>query len=151
MTNLYELCIRLPVLILFFLTTLFFADAQEYNQIEKEKISFFSRYLNLTNAQKQVFLDAVSALDQNLSEINRLEKEDPQEYLLKLRSLNNMFEVEVKQLLAIDQHGRWKDFQNREERAVYQCKRKAKVNGWTPHERLKEEIKIRYRYTTLNL
>lgn len=125
--------------------------AQEYRQIEKEKISFISRYLNLTNQQKHLFLQAVQTLDNNLAEIKRLEKEQPEKYLLKLRSLNDIFAVQVQQLLASDQQGRWKDFQNREYRAVLECKQKAKKNGWSCRERMNEEIKIRYKYTTLNL
>ncbi|HKK88951.1 MAG TPA: hypothetical protein VJ917_08880 [Saprospiraceae bacterium] len=126
-------------------------QAQEYRQIEKEKISFISRYLNLTNQQKHLFLQAVQTLDQNLAEIKRHENENPEQYLLKLRSLNDIFAVQVQQLLASDQQGRWKNFQNREYRAVLECKQKAKKNGWSCKERMNEEIKIRYKYTTLNL
>ncbi len=138
-------------LLFFLLMGCGFLQAQDYRQIEKEKISFISRYLNLTNQQKQLFFRAVQTLDHNLAEIKRLEKENPEKYLLKLRSLNDIFVVQVQQLLASDQQGRWKNFQNREYRAVRECKQKAKKKGWSCKERMNEEIKIRYKYTTLNL
>lgn len=125
--------------------------AQSYQQMDEHKVTFFTRYLNLTNAQKRAFVHATQELDKNLVAIEKLEQSNPEQYLRKLRSLNELFEIKVKKILQENQRGRWACFQNKEERAVLDCLSIAKQNGLDPRQRMMREIKVRYHYTTLNI
>ncbi len=125
--------------------------SQDFKQLDQSKVVFLTKYLSLTQNQKNTFLRYVKKLDENLTQIKQFEENNPEHYLLKLRSINDIFEVQVRRILLEDQHGRWKDIQNKEQRDLNKCLISAKREGWSLNERMEEEIKIRYRYTTLNI
>lgn len=151
MSNYYSLS-KIALLVVFSVFLSFsHSFSQDFKQIDENKVIFLTKYLSLTQHQKNTFLKYAKNLDENLSQIKPFKQNNPEHYLLKLRSINDIFEVQVRRILLEDQHGRWKDIQNKEQRDLNNCLISAKKEGWSLNERMVEEIKIRYRYTTLNI